>query len=303
MENLYKLMNERIKKCEIDEKDYKTLFEEYFFCEALPNLLDKVISNIDLTNFEAYLKYENLEVEEKIEIFKIDDDILRSDELGLRINYKLLDYFKIIIEQILKENNLGSLFSMPDYDKDYFNIDTTLGNLIKAYYRYMNGIELVDNYEEMIKIASSSLSDIYVNDVFSGIYLNFLDSISSLIKDMINKISILNYKDFDPKKEIIDEHFYFYEGNRKRNKISKLDILTTNNYLIVAKDMINKFITDYELGGMFYDGTYNVHLKTNLANLMYAYYMELQRIEYLIMEKDENKLKRELTLCYYNKRK
>ena len=49
MENLYQLMNERIKRCETDERDYLSLFRKYFFCEIVPNLMDRTINNIDLT--------------------------------------------------------------------------------------------------------------------------------------------------------------------------------------------------------------------------------------------------------------
>lgn len=285
MENLYQLMNERIKRCETDERDYSSLFREYFFCEIVPNLMDRTINNIDLTNYRAYQNYESLPIREKIEILRSDDGILKYDGMVLRINNKLLNYFNMVIEKFFKENNLGKFHSLFGYDKYYFIIDTTLGNLINAYNEYMNGdVSFEYDYENRIKLASSILSDIYENDVLSKIYMKFLNNLALLIKREINKISIFNYQDFDAKKSQIDEHFYVCLDDKKDRKYTNLDIVTNNNYLIAVKDLINRFVKDYEIGSMVYDGAYRVDLNTNLADLMSSYYMEIQRMDYLIRE-------------------
>ena len=283
MENLYELINQRIKQCEEDEKEYLTLFEEYFICHLVPTIMEEVLNNINLKNYKAYYNYESLPVDRKIEIFKIDDGIIKYDKYNLRINYKLLGFFKKVINKFLKDNNLGYISCKKDYDSNQIIINTNLGSLIKAYKiiiekRSINGL---DNYDNRIKLITASLDDIYENDVYSDFYFKFLNSLYIMIKSKIDEINVLNYEDFDSSKEIIDDYFYIRLKDKGYHALTTLDLVVTKNYEDAIKDLIKEFLNDYKVGEMRYDETYKIQINSSLADLMYAYYMEMQRLDYI----------------------
>lgn len=297
MNNLYVLMNEKLDSCKKEEKSYIGNIEEYFIYFLIPNIIDKLLNSMDFNNYESYKKLELISIKEKINIYPTDEGLIVYSDDALRINTRKIKYFKYIIENFLEENNLGKLYSFEEYKTDFIEIDTNLNNLIKVYTRISNKLKVKDleDYVNKIDIYSSSLDSLYVDEICSRYYYDeFLNRIYLIINIAINNIDILKYKDFDIHKEKVDKYFYLRTKGESIRVGTGLDInlklnsLKDYEALKALEKLIKKFLNDYNLGELVFDESLKINLTGTLDNLIYAYYMEKQRLEYML--KIENKM-------------
>ncbi len=297
MNNLYVLMNEKLESCKKEEKSYIGNIEEYFIYFLIPNIIDKLLNSMDFNNYESYKKLELISIKEKINIYPTDEGLIVYSDDALRINTRKIKYFKYIIENFLEENNLGKLYSFEEYKTDFIEIDTNLNNLIKVYTRISNKLKVKDleDYVNKIDIYSSSLDSLYVDEICSKYYYDeFLNRIYLVINNAINNIDILKYKDFDIHKEMVDKYFYLRTKGESIRVGTGLDInlklnsLKDYEALKALEKLIKKFLNDYNLGELVFDESLKINLTGTLDNLIYAYYMEKQRLEYML--KIENKM-------------
>ena len=284
MENLYKLIDYKIKFCKEERKGYEAVVEEYFTCYLVPMIMEEILANIDITNYESFKNYSSIPVEEKIDVFKTDEDTFNYNGKHLKINKRLFKYYKEIINKFLTVNGIGFFHSIEDYDNDYFVIKTTLGKLIEVYYGILSKDEIFDaeDYVGKIGLMVSSFDNVYDTDVVSIYYTDFLNSIYKLIVSKINEIDALNYQDFDINSEQVKYTYYIRIKDAGFYKASGIDVVTSKHCYEVIKNLIKKFLQEYEIGEVGFDDTYTIEINTSLANLIYAYYMEGQRIEYFL---------------------
>ena len=295
MENLYKLVNERIKNCEIERKYYESVVEECFICNMVPTIMEKVLNGIELDNYEAYKHFETIPVEEKIDIIETDDGNfnygIKFGSKYLEINRRLFSYYRDVLSKFLDINEIGKFYSIKEYDKNYFIIKTTLGKLIEVYNRILAkaSISFADDYVRKIDLITSSLSGIYDTEVVEIYYNSFLNSIFRLIKSEINKINVLNYQDFDINNRVVEYKYWVRLKDKGYGQLSTIDVVVPKNSLKAVVYLIKNFLYEYEVGVVGYDDAYTIEIKTSLAKLMDAYYMEVQRLSY-INNKEEKPL-------------
>ncbi len=288
MKNLYELIDTRIKNIKDTQNNCEKSFIDYFTDVIAPFIIEKSIANINLSNFESYNNLDLIKVQEKIDVINRENFELGYEKDILIINNKYTDYYLKVINNFLECHNLGKIQKIKNYPVVYIIIDCTLKELLETYQNLNNS----DYYQNLIHLTINTLDNLYSEKLCTEMfYQEFMQRLSLIIKDSINKINVLNYENFNIKDELIDRYFYLKIKNSSSKNGTGLDIYFNKDILLdyeeikIMSKIVKEFLTEYNLGVLTLDKDLRVNINTTLDNLINAYYMEMQRLEYLSNDK------------------
>ena len=312
MENLYKTLNEKreqINRFETKaDEDYYLHFIEGFVRE----LINETIHGLKMRDIRNVDSIENVSVTSKIYFLQRSEDVSLYSSVNptektgfIRLPKSDGEEIKNRIITFFKDAGLLSSYSLK-YQDDPIIITGGLNKLIAHYCVELSKEDKAkESFAELasltnkVNAATSSLASELSDDVHAKRFEEeFLDHY--IVRIVKNRLKDLNKRNFaagnaknisiEGKIVIAEEGQDFGHMNIKRNEVDEV--------LIIVKE----FMQDYGLGTVEY--TYcrgmEIEFKTNLADLMDAYYMEKQRIahytsgDYLVKEKDPNAKKLKL---------
>ncbi len=284
MKNYYNIIENKLEGYHNEEIDYYRLFEEYFNKEIIPSIFTSEYTKINLINYEEYKDLNNIKVSALIDPYSVKSE----DSL---IDY---DFFKSVIINYFKSHNIEVRTSSG------ISIYTTLNHLKSIYEKYTKNKLETPNLIEYTTY-------LYDNDYYSKIYNRyfnrlFLDKISHIIEESIREIDYSKYKDFSLDNKISKELCIYRKHDVLFGPLTENDIIFNKEInndtlyeMLELRRLIENFINDYHLGKVTSLTHFNHHnirignsssevisvkLDTTLKELLNAYYMELQRVEY-----------------------
>ena len=286
MENFYSLINKKKEDCRKNNLILDDVFDDYFIYGILCNIIEKYLKEVNLNNYE---KYNNLdEVNVKEEFIVNSRDIANFMLVYYNTEAKKVDinYIYSKINEFLSINDIGECKEQVE-DRKSYEIKTSLSRLTELCNFEVNKFnkKLNDNpdYSLTFKNTIDNLDSIYSEEIISSLYIEkFLNGvIVTLIKHNINEINVLNYKE---EIQSTNNKFYIKCKNNNGRKSTGLDIIVPDDFYNKFVSLIQNFINDYHVGQIAYDSDANglsVFINCSLDELINAYYMEVQRLEYL----------------------
>ncbi len=313
MENLYRTLEE--KRAQINRFETKA-DEDYYlhFIEGfVKDLIDGVIGELRERNIRNVDTIGDVKVKYKIYFFQRFEDVSLSESVNPteRLGFIYLPKtdsaeIKERIVTFFKEAGMLSSYSRK-LPQDPIEIDGSLNKLIAHYSlelvrenKAKESFEVLESLTNKTNDRISSLTSVLADGAHAKRFEEeFLDY--HIIRIIKSKLKTLNKRNFtsgdahlipiEGKFVIAEEGQDFGHMHIKRHEVDEV--------LRIVKD----FMRDYNLGKVEYTFCrgMEIEFKTNVADLMDAYYMEKQRIahytsgDYLVKEKDSSAKKLSMT--------
>lgn len=288
MENFYNTINNNKKLFKRLNSIIDKGLLDYFLSTKLELLIEQAINNIDINRVDAYKKLSKVYVVEDISISKQYLENFMSAYYGIDINKEDYGYIISKITNILRSYDIGSLKDKDDNNAEYA-INTNLEKLIDIYNIEINNIstEIKKDYYSLINNTINNYEVVSNEEIISKLFYDeFInDRIVKIIRDAIKGMNINNYtKDDLP----LNYRLYIRNKSSMGNVGSSLDIVVPAEFFKLYIKIVQDYIENYSIGKTNYNSLaqcYEINIKTTLNNLLNAYYMENQRVDYLSEEK------------------
>ncbi len=300
MENLYKKLNDKIDLLQsFKDNLLDTYYYIYFIYDYIPNLMENAINNLKLQDIKDINSSRDIKIDLHIHFFenninKLTMNIVGSDVLIYipeniyeDLKNRIIDFFnkyelstEITINKALNKNKgvvinsnlemFASAYSSEVFEKG--QIQNLFPTLRKIY-------ELKEN---TLSLLNTQYADKVCYEIFEKVFLD--DLVFNLIKRNIADLNEQNYLDKLSQKLEINKEISI-GPNFNRENISTDELKT-------IFPIINDFMQDYNIGSIshLHNGI-AVTFKTNIYDLLNAYYMEKQRLNSLIVVSKSEKTK------------
>ena len=306
MENLYHTL--RDKKIHINSMGGDLLKGDYylfFLEECVPRMIDYVIDHMKLDGIQNINHIEDIPAGFHIHFLKENDrqephmnmhpEFENMPDVFLHISEK--HYDELVSRIVSFCDTLNPNLELEEYSGEVrgIKINTNLALLIVTYgYEIASDSRFKDSAEGVYAYLNKSLNQYnaltttYTDTVHAKYFEHiFLDRyLVDIIKLGISYLTQRNLQ--DKEKENIPITYYLELTSERRNTSGYLYI--PNRYFAPLAQLIEDFLNRYQIGSIFnYDGKSTVKINTHLNDLIDAYYMEKQRIEYHIQGTESSK--------------
>ena len=298
MENLYKeLRNKKIHlnsfNANLGNADYYLSFVEDF----IPQIVNHTIDNLTLKDIKDISSLDDIKLKYTIHFFQErheSDPAMRIDDniIFMHLPASTYKYLKERITFFFEHSEMVTDFGYDSksLEPDAVTFETTLAHLIACY-----GLEIAKDHriEDSFKgvttlltksiSATDSLSSHYTDELHDRVFeQEFLDNyVVKIIKLVIANLNQRNYIEKEKKDHPVDVRVVL--TTKPTNK--DFEIAVTKEELESLLPLFDGFMRFYNLGSANYlydisDEKVGITFKTHLNDLIDAYYMEKQRIEY-----------------------
>lgn len=274
-------------------------FQMCFLNELIVGIIRQYIDNINIEEAYKVDSLSNILVHDRIKLYSmtsINDVHISINDTGehsITIPYNL-EKFEILIIKFLHENNLGTI------KDDIVYLNCNLQSLIMGYINFINS----KLYKNGIKYEANDILE-RNNDIIALIHADLFENwfLDKILVGFLSKKIKRNITPNDS--NMAFESMYFHEGmlvykesyveNNHRKIDSNLNMYTIKDeYYDIFLKIVREFMKCYNIGGVLdYSGFFAIEFNDRLDKVLNAYYMEKQRINTLVNNKD-NKLSKSL---------
>lgn len=265
------------------------------------SLINYVLSGVtDYLESNKYERYNFRRDFESVEIHCSFEITSKDLKRGFRVSKKYYKEMGQLLCSFLRNYGLGDVYWF-DENSLKFSINCSVKTFQEGLAAYCNlvGERLSQKENEILSVASHKVecSQTHVEDaVAKDLYYDFFEKkfLDKRLRGIINQmIASTNHSSFMLNGESRKIDYRIEYVSSAKSYVPTGSMVIPKAYFEPMCDLIDSFMRYYKLGDVFYRGTgsdeFSVHLKCSLEQLMNVYYMEKQRIGYIVGNKATEK--------------